>query len=91
MSYHRKFTLGDVGLPPLPDLPAIPAPPPAPSESSGTTIFEDMAESVGKIFGGPKPLVKPAVPLPARPGMSTTAKLALAGGALALIVLVTRR
>lgn len=106
MSYHqtrsrrrwpRRAGMGALELPPVPDLPPVPPAPPDPSEGSGKTWFEELTEPIGKIFGTPKPtpVIKPAtpmtVPIPARPGMSLTTKLLIAGGAVGLVALITRR
>lgn len=103
MSYHltrsrrrRPRSMGDIGLPPLPDLPPVPPAPPDPSEDSGKTWFEELTEPITKVFGTPTlkpPVIKPSpmtVPRPARTGMSTSNKLMIAGGAIALVALMTR-
>ncbi len=99
MSYHlthrrRSRGLGDIEKTyDLPNLPAVPAAPPPPETGSGwsKSWLAEVTGPIAQIFSAtPKPPATPAT-VPAKPGMSTTTKIALAGGAVVLAAFIARR
>lgn len=66
-----------------------------PSSGSGSSSSPgSMLDKIGSVITGAfgqRPVMMPGVPVLPQTGMSTTTKVALAGGAVLLVVLLTRR
>lgn len=96
----RRKTRGlgalDISISPPPDLPPVPDPPPpadpwAPAAPAAPSFLAEIAQKLRESAAAAQAQAnKPSVPLPASPGLSTTTKLAIAGGAVVLVALVTR-